>query len=50
MTVEIVRATVNNRPEWRVYVDYQLDRVFLSEQEAVEYKVKLLETFNKGGQ
>jgi hypothetical protein len=50
MTVEVVRATVNNRPEWRVYVEYQLDRVFLSEQEAIEYKVKLLEIFNKGGQ
>jgi hypothetical protein len=48
MTVEVVGATVNNRREWRVYVDYQLDRVFLSEQEAIEYKVKLLEIFNKG--
>jgi hypothetical protein len=47
MQVQIVRATVNNRPEWRVYVDYELDRVFLTEQEAIEYKMKVLQLFNK---
>lgn len=48
MEIQIVQATVNNRTEWRIYVDYQLDRVFLTEQEATEYKVKLLKMFNKG--
>lgn len=42
MRIVIMPAVINGKPEWRVYVNQMLTKVFYSELEALQYKLNLL--------
>lgn len=42
MKIIIMPAVTNGKPEWRVYVNQILTKVFYSELEALQYKLNLL--------